>query len=1632
MADIANQLEGAVEGLDRFLEALDNSSMKLGSNAAIESKLARAAAKKADQELRFKKKIDKMEKEIAKREAQYLAQLKAAEPFRKKVFASLKQELKAKSDLIKQTKGLGDVFKKTGAGLGGMFKALGSGMSKALGAFGKGFTGATGLLGGLKDVLGKLMEIEIAGFSVGKAIGAAVAGAKLLHDFMSSNEKVMKDIAKSTGVMFDPDKPNKYYEQVKKTYKVLGDYGYTMKETVKLTQDLREAFGDVSYVTSEMVQTSAELQMNYKIATEDANELVEAMARSGYEGDKFLKTVETMAITMGSDVGMAMRDVAKNTQMMELYAGRGEEYFARMASRAALLGTNMQSIESSGQAFEDFDQMAENMNVTAQLFGDGFNDGLKNLQEIRMMYERGNILGIQEHYSQQIAKTMEYRKVEGKWLLINKNTNEEMYQSAIKQAGKSMGMDNVSAIRAIKAAEMQNMLKMEGFEITEKMLKAQGASTAEIELFQASQFDHSMAMFSQLRESGKSESEIIEMLSKSGKEGIRNREELLRLSIAEGVERAKVAEFQEDLPTKTLAMMTDLEGTMAKVNKTMERVANSIGEKMTQQFGDKKGSMVKTFNETIEGFGDEFVRSMEASDVQTGVMSAINNATLAGVKGALAAAFEDLTLDKLKDMGWVETMTAGFNAAFVGEGGVSPAGTLVDSILAEIELKSDQFQSLFKTILGGAVGDALADVAVVGQFTDAARATTNVSGDPSSPGFKDAYSTLQLERGLKGTGGSQLDSATLANALDNIVQEATDDEFMVRTTEMLGMDRRLLDAMLTLAASNDEVTLTAADLADGFIDFKKGGFDKFTEDVDDFLLAQLEGGATFAQAVAQLRDQQTETNWSRRITSLTGQRRMSTAEAFEARNSTPTASGWAGSPHRAIVGEAGTEVGITKSALRELASAGIPGYQNGANFVADLMGNRPNLTQAAGSGPARAGRAEAAEYAGEAYRDTIRTFEQDFLDVPRKQHDVWAKDSKEFFTKYPAVVDEAIGAPFRQAGPVATGLYNSVFSGMQAATRAELAGADKDTQRQLMYQHMTAEGLKPNGIISQGLNKLSDYQTRMNKTFGEGFAKEEEKLVEMTKQENEFLKAAKVARKAGNMAANKAAWEQINILRESKKVQEKQISELKELQKRGEGWNRATVGLLGGINSGMSAFAGVIASGGTREQAMEMGKRAGIGGLVRDLSGTWGAADQGFLSGMNTLSMLMGTTPLPPYAGKNVREMMSTAMSRTEDTFQSRGRGLDWGGTNATGRVYTSPHLAVVGEGSQNEVVIPTERIRKGLPINAGVAKELGSIGVPGYLLGFGEGDVAEGATSKGMIGFSGMYEGGKAFEGSRAGAGLENIESSAGVSLATAGMQFANMYQQTGDMGYSIGQGLGAGIGMAATAGLAPFLGPFAPLAGGLIGSFVGNKLGKWMAYKPKYEKARGRAIKTLREHVMTEGKFMHGAPPGISAQITKAISGKGGKYPSEKALDKLISGVTNDPVLSYGFGPGHSSSMLLALLSGQMGNTAEENQAYAKFNQTFYGTPMAKGGIVTKPTNAVIGEAGPEAVIPLGQHGGYASRQQQDDQKNIITELRKQNQQMGMFIKNIGSAKTVLNVDGRELAEAVGKGMYDINSGV
>ena len=56
--------------------------------------------------------------------------------------------------------------------------------------------------------------------------------------------------------------------------------------------------------------------------------------------------------------------------------------------------------------------------------------------------------------------------------------------------------------------------------------------------------------------------------------------------------------------------------------------------------------------------------------------------------------------------------------------------------------------------------------------------------------------------------------------------------------------------------------------------------------------------------------------------------------------------------------------------------------------------------------------------------------------------------------------------------------------------------------------------------------------------------------------------------------------------------------------------------------------------------------------------------------------------------------------------------------TNDMGEKVNGAQLALVGEENKDEVIIPTQRIREGKPINAEVAEELQSIGVPGFMRG--------------------------------------------------------------------------------------------------------------------------------------------------------------------------------------------------------------------------------------------------------------------------------------------------------------------------
>ena len=77
MADLSNQLEGVTAGLERYLEALDNASIKLSSNAALETKFAKIAGKMSATNQKFDKNLLKSKKENLKLQTDLNKGLKA-------------------------------------------------------------------------------------------------------------------------------------------------------------------------------------------------------------------------------------------------------------------------------------------------------------------------------------------------------------------------------------------------------------------------------------------------------------------------------------------------------------------------------------------------------------------------------------------------------------------------------------------------------------------------------------------------------------------------------------------------------------------------------------------------------------------------------------------------------------------------------------------------------------------------------------------------------------------------------------------------------------------------------------------------------------------------------------------------------------------------------------------------------------------------------------------------------------------------------------------------------------------------------------------------------------------------------------------------------------------------------------------------------------------------------------------------------------------------------------------------------------------------------------------------------------------------------------------------------------------
>jgi len=300
--------------------------------------------------------------------------------------------------------------------------------------------------------------------------------------------------------------------------------------------------------------------------------------------------------------------------------------------------------------------------------------------------------------------------------------------------------------------------------------------------------------------------------------------------------------------------------------------------------------------------------------------------------------------------------------------------------------------------------------------------------------------------------------------------------------------------------------------------------------------------------------------------------------------------------------------------------------------------------------------------------------------------------------------------------------------------------------------------------------------------------------------------------------------------------------------------------------------------------------------------------------------------------------------------------------------------------------------------------------GMAGYLRG------EEGSTFKGAGGLSALGKG-------------------AGAGALMAGF---DTFMQTGDwkQGVTAGVGAAAGIGISAglmAVGVPP---PLNTMIGGFAGQMIGKGLNKVFGITGGQKKARNRSVSILEKHIKSGSIFDFGQPGGLKKQMKIAIGGKE-NAPTEGNYNKLVEKIGNNKVFKPLYGAGFEPEMIVAMGQGKL-KGKQAFDAYAAANTALYGhaagdkymqamqvgPQLAEGGVVTRPTTAVIGERGPEVVIPLTE--------QRKKDKEMIDEMKKQNKLMMEMIKTQKeTGKTEIRLDGRKISETVGDNFYDIGSG-
>ena len=158
MADLGNQLEGVTAGLERYLDALDNASIKLSSNTALETKFAKIAGKMSATNQKFDKNLLK----------------------------SKKENLKLQTDLNKGLKTMSAGLKDFGNKALGGVKKMAGGIAKA------GIIG--GLVVGVKFLIDGLLKVD-------NAMAGLVKRTKLTRVELAGVREAALDASMSIGIM---------------------------------------------------------------------------------------------------------------------------------------------------------------------------------------------------------------------------------------------------------------------------------------------------------------------------------------------------------------------------------------------------------------------------------------------------------------------------------------------------------------------------------------------------------------------------------------------------------------------------------------------------------------------------------------------------------------------------------------------------------------------------------------------------------------------------------------------------------------------------------------------------------------------------------------------------------------------------------------------------------------------------------------------------------------------------------------------------------------------------------------------------------------------------------------------------------------------------------------------------------------------------------------------------------------------------------------------------------------------------------------------------------------------------------------------------------------------------------------